>query len=64
MFVFSTGNGVHGFTRDPSIGESLLSHPNIQITTREKFSVLMKEIGPTGMKIHSGMSIIFTARIP
>lgn len=31
MLVYSTGNGVHGFTLDPSIGEFLLSHPNIRI---------------------------------
>jgi fructose-1,6-bisphosphatase I len=31
MMVYSTGNGVHGFTLDPSIGEFLLSHPNIRI---------------------------------
>jgi fructose-1,6-bisphosphatase I len=31
MLVYSTGNGVHGFTLDPSIGEFLLSHPNIQM---------------------------------
>jgi fructose-1,6-bisphosphatase I len=30
MMVYSTGNGVHGFTLDPSIGEFLLSHPNIR----------------------------------
>jgi fructose-1,6-bisphosphatase I len=30
MMVYSTGNGVHGFTLDPSVGEFLLSHPNIQ----------------------------------
>ena len=26
MFVYTAGNGVHGFTLDPSIGEFLLSH--------------------------------------
>ena len=32
MLVYSTGvNGVHGFTLDPSIGEFLLSHPNIRM---------------------------------
>lgn len=31
MMVYTTGNGVHGFTLDPSIGEFLLSHPDIQI---------------------------------
>ena len=33
MLVYTTGmdSGVHGFTLDPSIGEFLLSHPNIRI---------------------------------
>lgn len=31
MLVFSTGQGVHGFTLDPGVGEFLLSHPNMQI---------------------------------
>jgi fructose-1,6-bisphosphatase I len=31
MLVYSTGMGVHGFTLDPSIGEFLLSHPDIRI---------------------------------
>lgn len=30
MLVYTTGNGVNGFTLDPSIGEFLLSHPNIK----------------------------------
>ncbi len=34
MLVFSTGNGVHGFTYDPSVGEFLLSHDNIKIPKR------------------------------
>jgi fructose-1,6-bisphosphatase I len=29
MLVYTTGVGVHGFTLDPSIGEFLLSHPDI-----------------------------------
>lgn len=29
MLVYTTGKGVHGFTLDPSIGEFLLSHPNM-----------------------------------
>lgn len=29
MMVYSSGNGVHGFTLDPEIGEFLLSHPDI-----------------------------------
>ncbi len=31
MMVYTSGTGVSGFTLDPSIGEFLLSHPNIQI---------------------------------
>jgi fructose-1,6-bisphosphatase I len=33
MLVYTTGYGVHGFTLDPSIGEFLLSHPDIRIPT-------------------------------
>jgi fructose-1,6-bisphosphatase I len=31
MMVYSAGRGVHGFTLDPSIGEFILSHPDIRI---------------------------------
>ncbi len=31
MLVYTTGQGVHGFTLDPTIGEFLLSHPNLTI---------------------------------
>lgn len=31
MMVYTTGMGVHGFTLDPSVGEFILSHENIQI---------------------------------
>jgi fructose-1,6-bisphosphatase I len=31
MLVYTAGNGVHGFTLDPSIGEFILSHPNLRI---------------------------------
>jgi fructose-1,6-bisphosphatase I len=30
MLVYTTGNGVNGFTLDPTIGEFCLSHPNIK----------------------------------
>lgn len=36
MMVYSTGNGVHGFTLDPSVGEFLLSHENIRIPEKGK----------------------------
>ena len=37
MMVYSTGNGVNGFTLDPSIGEYCLSHPNIQTPDTGKY---------------------------
>ena len=36
MFVYSTGNGVNGFTLDPSVGEFILSHHNMKIPTEGK----------------------------
>jgi len=36
MLVYTTGNGVHGFTYDPSIGEFILTHPNMQIPAYSK----------------------------
>jgi len=37
MLVYTTGLGVHGFTLDPTVGEFLLSHPNMQIKERGKY---------------------------
>ena len=31
MLVYTTGTGVHGFTLDPSIGEFILSHPQMTL---------------------------------
>jgi fructose-1,6-bisphosphatase I len=36
MFVYTTGNGVNGFTLDPTIGEFCLSHPDIKSPSRGK----------------------------
>jgi fructose-1,6-bisphosphatase I len=36
MLVMSTGNGVHGFTMDPSVGEFLESHTDIRIPEKGK----------------------------
>jgi fructose-1,6-bisphosphatase I len=36
MMVYTTGAGVSGFTLDPSVGEFLLSHPNIEIPQKGK----------------------------
>jgi fructose-1,6-bisphosphatase I len=37
MLVYTSGSGVHGFTLDPSIGEFLLSHPDIRIPDQPKY---------------------------
>ncbi len=37
MLVYSTGEGVHGFTLDPSVGEFFLSHPDIRIPERARY---------------------------
>jgi len=36
MLVYTTGNGVHGFTYDPSIGSFCLSHENMMIPEKGK----------------------------
>ncbi len=37
MLVYTTGNGVHGFTLDPGLGEFLLSHPSMHFPPRPKY---------------------------
>ncbi len=37
MMVYTTGQGAHGFTLDPQIGEFLLSHPNIRIPEHGRY---------------------------
>ncbi len=37
MLVYSTGNGVHGFTLDTTVGEFLLSHPRIIMPSPPKY---------------------------
>lgn len=39
MLVYSTGQGVNGFTLDPSIGEFCLSHANMRIPQGRTYSV-------------------------
>ncbi|OPC28907.1 fructose-bisphosphatase [Elizabethkingia meningoseptica] len=36
MIVYTTGNGVHGFTLDPSLGTYYLSHPDMKFPTKGK----------------------------
>jgi fructose-1,6-bisphosphatase I len=37
MLVYTTGQGAHGFTLDPSIGEFLLSHQDIKIPSSGRY---------------------------
>lgn len=37
MLVYTTGEGVYGFTLDRGVGEFLLSHPNIRIPEKRKY---------------------------
>lgn len=37
IMVYTTGQGVHGFTLDPTVGEFFLSHPNIKMPTQSKY---------------------------
>jgi fructose-1,6-bisphosphatase I len=37
VFVYSVGNGVHGFTLDPAIGAYVLSHANIRMPPQGKY---------------------------
>jgi fructose-1,6-bisphosphatase I len=37
MLIYSVGNGVHGFTLDPSIGVFILTHPNLRIPRQGQY---------------------------
>ncbi len=37
VMVYTVGNGVHGFTLDPSIGAFVLSHPNMKMPQQGKY---------------------------
>jgi len=37
MLIYSAGNGVHGFTLDPGLGEFLLSHPDMKFPKEPKY---------------------------
>ena len=43
MLVYTTGDGVNGFTLDPTIGEFLLSHP--QLTTPDRARIFSINVG-------------------
>ena len=62
MLVYTTGQGAHGFTLDPSIGEFLLSHPNIRIpdngrylSVNDSYEQLWDENVKTLMRCYRGL---------
>ena len=62
MMVYTTGQGAHGFTLDPSIGEFLLSHPNIRIpetgrylSVNDSYEQLWDENVRTVMRKYKGL---------
>ena len=63
MLVYTTGQGVHGFTLDPQLGEFLLSHPNIRIpeegrylSVNDAYEPLWDENAKTLMRRYRGAS--------
>jgi fructose-1,6-bisphosphatase I len=53
MLVYTTGNGVHGFTLERSLGEFLLSHPDIRVPKEPKYYSMnqaYEQYWSTGMK--------------
>ena len=50
LLVYTTGNGVNGFTLDPSIGEYFLSHPNMNMPENGGFILLMKAISTISIR--------------
>ncbi|KAK5976509.1 Fructose-1 6-bisphosphatase [Trichostrongylus colubriformis] len=50
IVVLTTGNGVNGFTLDPSIGEFILTHPNMQCKSKGSIYSLNEGYAPTWTK--------------
>ncbi|MEK9726683.1 MAG: class 1 fructose-bisphosphatase [Candidatus Margulisiibacteriota bacterium] len=46
VMVYTCGNGVHGFTYDPTIGEFILSHENITIPNKAKYYSINESLSP------------------
>lgn len=59
MLVYTTGDGVHGFTLDPSVGEFLLSHPNIRIPEQGKIYSVNEGYWPYWDKATQGVVSYF-----
>lgn len=58
MLVFTTGQGVHGFTLDPESGDYLLSHKAITIPARGRSMRPTKGITTSGLAERRSISTI------
>jgi fructose-1,6-bisphosphatase I len=63
MMVYTTGQGVHGFTLDPTIGEFLLSHPNITIPKRGKIYSINEGYYRSSLMVSRSISSIYSKKI-
>lgn len=53
MMVYTTGQGVHGFTLEPSLGEFLLSHPNMTFPAVPRYysaNIAYEQLWSTGVQ--------------
>jgi fructose-1,6-bisphosphatase I len=63
MLVYTTGQGAHGFTLDPALGEFLLSHPDIRmpetgryLSVNDSYETMWTEDVVDLMKVYKGQS--------
>lgn len=55
MMVYTAGNGVHGFTLDPSIGAFILSHPDIRIPWQGEYYSVNEAYRDSFPSVYSGV---------
>jgi fructose-1,6-bisphosphatase len=46
QLVLSTGTGVNGFTLDPSLGEFILTHPDIKVISSHLIVIHIASFSP------------------
>ena len=56
VMMFSMGDGVHGFTLDPSIGEFVLTHPNVRYVHNTDFLLFFDNVS---MNLFTSFMVIF-----
>ena len=53
VLVYSIGNGVHGFTLDPSVGSYILTHENIRMPERGSYYSMNESVrGQVSRSLH------------